>query len=170
MKIHGGFDCIDWTYGTTRRAVVRAPTSPALTILPSRPGVLVEDVEFDAPDARRASAGSSIGALIDVSSNVVLRRTRIVAGKGGEGTGGANGAKKVMTPLRSPRGSRGARRALSRVGCSAVGRCSATGVDVRFARWGRGTATHGGDRPAGVPGNPRANVVPPDVDNGGSKA
>jgi hypothetical protein len=167
MKVHGGFDCIDWTYGTTRRAVVHAPTSPALTIHAVSTGVLVEDVEFDAPDA--AGIGeSSIGALIDVSSNVVLRRTRIVAGKGGEGTGGANGAKGGDAPEVT------AGLAGSPALCPATVAAQLGGAWPQASTCGSrggagGTATQGSDGSAGVPGNPRANVVPPDVDNGGAK-
>jgi hypothetical protein len=59
-RVFGGFDCIDWTYATTRRAVVHAPVSPALAIHAASSGVLMEDVEVDAPDA---SALEMIAAL-----------------------------------------------------------------------------------------------------------
>jgi hypothetical protein len=166
-RLFGGFDCIDWAYSTTRRAIVRAPASPALAIHAALVGVLVEDIEVDAPDAV-TPGGSSIGALIEGSSNVVLRRSMVAAGKGGEGAGGANGTK----------GSDGPEVTSDLVGSAAM--CPATAAGQLGGAWlqptscgsrggAGGTATQGSDGSAGVPGNPRVNVSPPNVDNGGPK-
>jgi hypothetical protein len=166
-KIFGGFECVDWTYATTRRAVVRAPTAPALAIRNAVTSVLMEDIEIDAPDATGVGA-SSVGALIDSSASVVLRRMKIVAGKGGGGTEGADGAKGMDAPDV----------AAAQVG--SAGLCPAMVAAQLGGAWSQvsscnsrggvgGTATQGSDGSNGVAGTPRDNVAPPDVDNGGLK-
>ena len=129
-----------------RRAVVRSRISPALVIHAVANGVLVEDVEIDAADAGGLGA-SSIGAIVDGSSNVVLRRVKIVAGQGGEGAGGANGAKGIDGPdvtsalTGSPAMCPAAR------SCAVRRRMAAT-IDVRLAR-GRGRHRHARERRIG---------------------
>jgi len=166
-KIFGGFECIDWSYSTARRALVHAPANPALAIHDASIGVLIEDLEVDAPDTS-APAASSIGALIEASSNVVLRRMKIVAGKGGEGNGGATGAKGLDAPDVT------ASQVGSAAWCPALVAAQLGGswpqASVCGSRGGvGGTATAESDGTNGAPGTPRENVAPPDVDNGGSK-
>jgi hypothetical protein len=167
VKIFGGFECIDWTYATSRRAVVRAPASPALSVHQAATGVVIEDLEVNAPDAS-APAASSVGAVIEGSANVVLRRMKIVAGKGGEGNGGANGAMGLDGPEVA------AAQAGSAAMCPAVIGAQLGGswpqASVCGSRGGvGGTASAESDGSNGAPGTPRDDVMPPDVDNGGPK-
>jgi hypothetical protein len=166
-KIFGGFECGEWAYATTRRAAIRAPASPALAIQGLSTGALIEDIEISAPDATGLGA-SSIGALIDGSSNVVLRRMKIVAGKGGDGEWGMNGAVGPDGPDVTS----------LQMGTSAV--CPAPAAQQLGGAWPQvstcgsrggvgGAATEGSDGSDGVAGNPRDNVAPPNIDNGGTK-
>ncbi|HMJ56240.1 MAG TPA: hypothetical protein VK540_29435 [Polyangiaceae bacterium] len=166
-KLFGGFECYDWTYSAARRVVVHAPASPALAIHGASTGVLIEDVDIDAPDAVGLGT-TSLGALIDGSSNVVLRRVTIAAGKGGEGAAGTNGAPGADAPdvIAGLEGTAGM--------CPATVPAQLGGAWVQATTCGSrggggGTAMQGGDGTNGVAGNPRDNVAPPDVDNGGLK-
>ena len=166
-KLYGGFDCSNWTYATTRRSIVRASAGPALAIHGVSAGVLVEDVEVDAADAV-ALGTSSIGALIEDASNVVLRRMKIVAGEGGEGLGGAIGAKGLDAPdVTSDLAGSAAMCPVTITGQLGGAWSQASTCGSRGG--GGGSATLGSDGSNGVAGNPRANVAPPDIDNGGSK-
>ncbi len=88
-KIFGGFKCTDWSYDGGQRAVV-APTSEgyALEIDSVTDPVVIEDVEFDAADASTPGA-SSVAGFVHGSTEVVLRRDKLVGGKGATGSAGA---------------------------------------------------------------------------------
>src|SRR5215471_10632735 len=83
--LFGGFTCTSaqWTYSTSRRAVVRPATGPALSIQGSA-GVLLEDFELEGADGLAAGT-SSFGAVVNQASGVVLRRVRIVGGQAAAG-------------------------------------------------------------------------------------
>jgi len=166
MSLYGGFECAGWTYAVTRRARVRPATGVALSIKALTVGFTIEDVEFDATDA--AMGASSIGAIVDTSTNIVLRGVKVVAGKGGGGAVGAEGAKgadgpdtgtaqqgspAICPPATSPQNG-GA--------WSSVSLCGSLGGNG-------GAAIQFTDGNPGTPGNPRTGVHPPNVDNGGDK-
>lgn len=90
VKLFGGFECSGWTYSTTRRAKLAAPSSPVLTIAKLAAGIAIEDFEIVAPDASNPGE-SSIGVVASESAGVVLRRVKVTAGKGKDGTNGQNG-------------------------------------------------------------------------------
>ena len=91
LSVFGGFDCSTWALAASARTRVRPPAGPALIIEGLTTGVTLENFELIAPDA--AIGASSIAVRIKASQQVVLRRTRIVAGKGGAGADGVDGAK-----------------------------------------------------------------------------
>jgi hypothetical protein len=165
-RLHGGFSCTTWNYLEPQRSAVHAPASPGLAIRAAVSAVLVEDIDIDTPDA--AASATSLAVLIDASSNVTLRRMKIVAGKGGIGLNGVIGAQ----------GSDGADVTASLVGSDAI--CPSPDDGHLGGSWSAastcgskggagGTAYKGSDGTAGVGGTPRTNVSPPNVDNGGAK-
>jgi hypothetical protein len=98
LSLHGGFECTNWTYDTTRRAKVSSPTGPALTLRGFANGTTIADFDLVAPAALPGT--SSFGAIVDASMNVVLARVKVTAGAGGwgEGDDGAMGADATTDP------------------------------------------------------------------------
>jgi hypothetical protein len=96
VKLYGGFACSDWSYETGKRAVVK-PTGKgtALEVTGVSASVLIEDMELASADAS-AAGESSVAAAIATSSDVKLRRVKLVAGKG------AAGAAGVVSPYTYP--------------------------------------------------------------------
>lgn len=92
VSMYGGFSCADWSYATTN-AVNIAPTDPgpALAVSSLTTGTTIEDIAFQAVDARMAG-DSSIAVLADAAQNVVFRRVTMKAGNGATGAAGADGA------------------------------------------------------------------------------
>jgi hypothetical protein len=92
LSLHGGFVCPGednaWTYEEGTRAKV-APENPEYALLVSglALGLTIEDVEFEAKDAED-DGESSIAAFVTESENVLLRRVKLVAGKGMDGAAG----------------------------------------------------------------------------------
>jgi hypothetical protein len=167
-QLFGGFACNDWSYTPTKRVVVKAPASPALAVHGARAGVVVEDVEFGAPDAMMPGS-SSIGALVESSEKVILRRVRVVAGKGAAGQASADGAKGDDGQAASggQRGSDG----VCPAGVASQNGGSWGGPSLCGSRGGNGgLATQGLAGSAGLAGIPQTNVDPPNVDNGGPKS
>src|SRR6185503_19652938 len=76
MSLYGGFECMGWSYATTRRARVHPVSGVALTVKGLTVGLTVEDFEFDAADA--AMGESSIGGIVENSGNVVLRGVKML--------------------------------------------------------------------------------------------
>jgi hypothetical protein len=165
MSLYGGFECAGWTYATTRRARVHPTSGVALTVQALTAGLTVEDVEFDAPDAPVGQ--SSIGAIVETSANVVLRRVKVASGKGGAGTGGVDGTAgdKGDTAGAQQDGLAGGcfldGGAVSQPGGGWLNpsTCGSTGGGGGTAFRGPGTA--------GVYGLPQTNVDPAGVDNRG---
>ena len=93
VKLFGGFACSDWAYEAGKRAVVKPKKGVALDISGVTATVLIEDLEFASADAS-AAGESSVAATIATSSDVKLRRVKLVAGKG---QAGANGAVSPYT-------------------------------------------------------------------------
>ncbi|MCC6664463.1 MAG: hypothetical protein IT375_11995, partial [Polyangiaceae bacterium] len=93
VKLFGGFACSDWSYETGKRASVKPKKGVALDISGATATVLIEDMEFASADAS-AAGESSVAATIATSSDVKLRRVKLVAGKG---QAGANGALAAYT-------------------------------------------------------------------------
>ena len=173
-RVYGGFACPDdavlepWSYQTGTRAVVASAAGVALEVENVADAVVIEDFEFDALDASKAGE-SSIAATVANSSNVVLRRVKLVAGNGAAGSDGQNGERGQDGATAGPaQGGTGA-------SCgdaappdqdgglwSSPSRCSSIG--------GRGGAAYkNGDGAPGASGDPRTNVTPAGLDNGGPK-
>src|SRR6185503_5605095 len=91
LEIYGGFECMGWTYATTRRAKVAPSSGPALVVSGVGTGFTLVDFDLAAPNAN-GSGASSIGAIVNTAMNVVLQRVRIASGNGGNGQPGATGA------------------------------------------------------------------------------
>jgi hypothetical protein len=167
VTAYGGFQCSDWSYAPLTRAVVKSAASPALVVKGLTVGVVLENFEFDAPDAT-AAAASSVGAIVDSSANVILRRVKIVAGKGAKGTAGVDGTTGQAGPP---------------VTASQKGAAASCGVGAPGSQLGGswpnasscnskggngGPANKGADGYPGLAGDPRSGVTPPDVDNSGA--
>ena len=98
VRVYGGFDCDGWQYrGDTPTRVATGVGEVPLSISNAVVGVTIEDFEFDAADA--ATGGSSIGAIVNGAQNVVLRRVKVFAGKGGDGKPGVDGAPGADGPM-----------------------------------------------------------------------
>ncbi len=155
-QIFGGFDCTTWSYGSANSPVVKPSSGVALMLKGLTSGATIEDLEFDAPNATTPGA-SSIAALSDTSTSVVLRRVKLVAGAGADGAPGVNGAK----------GDDGAMPGVDQQGKSAT--CAAdAGALQNGGIWpsavcgsrggGGGTAFQGGPGGTGVAGTPVMNM------------
>ena len=90
LAIYGGFECMGWTYATTRRAKVATPAGSALVVRGLVAGFTLVDFELPAPSVTIAGT-SSIAALIDTAMNVVLQRVRLASGNGANGQAGSAG-------------------------------------------------------------------------------
>jgi hypothetical protein len=166
MSLYGGFECGTWAYAGTRRARVHPASGVALSVKSLTTGLTLEDFEFVAADA--PVGASSIGGVVDTALNVVLRRVRIAAGKGGGGENGADGAK----------GGDGPSTGQAQQGSPAM--CPPATSPQNGGAWSAGSACgslggNGGqaaqnnDGAPGFPGNPRTGVTPPDVNNRGTE-
>jgi hypothetical protein len=166
VRIYGGFECANWTYATTRSAQVLSPSNIALRIDGLKKGVHIENVDFQATDAKGTGFdASSYGAFVTNSKGVELTRVGLTAGDGMKGPDGAPGAE---TPDAAPAGA-------AQHGKPAV--CTGTLMDADGGKWdaplcgSRGGAggkanvgTAGSD---GVSGTPDEGVDPPNAVNRG---
>jgi hypothetical protein len=89
LALFGGFECNAWTLAPNVRTRVRPLAGPALSVDGLVKGVVVENFDLFASDA--AVGASSIAVQVRSSLQVVVRSSRIHAGKGGPGQAGANG-------------------------------------------------------------------------------
>jgi hypothetical protein len=86
LALYGGFACADWSYSTSTRSRLSSPAALALHVS-NVTGLLIEDFRIDAADAT-APGESSVGVFVANSTGVVIGRTMITAGKGGDGADG----------------------------------------------------------------------------------
>lgn len=86
--LYGGFDCGDWSYAPDRATEVRGSGRVALRAIGLK-ALTIEDFAFTAADAAEPGE-SSVGAWIQESTGVVLRRVVLHAGKGADGADGAS--------------------------------------------------------------------------------
>jgi hypothetical protein len=177
VQLFGGFRCpgttAPWTYDAAARPTV-APrdAGPVLTIDTLTTPLVIQDLDFTAPDAP-APGGSSIALLANAASDVRLRRVKVTAGKGADGAAGASGKK----------GSDGAPYALPQSGKAAI--CAPatlpSTLPLAGGRWDGASAcgSRGGpggsadvdtDGASGTAGAPTTNVTPAGVLNGGAGA
>ena len=89
ISLYGGFDCAAWKLAESARTAVHPVVGPALLVSSLMQGVTIESFELRAADA--APGASSIAVQVQSSAGVVLRRSRLLAGKGGAGQTGADG-------------------------------------------------------------------------------
>ena len=91
-RLYGGFGCpgraSPWEYEAGKKAKV-APSNRglALKITAGDAAVVIEDFEFDAKDGVEPGE-SSIAAFVNASTNVTLRRVKLVAGTAVDGENG----------------------------------------------------------------------------------
>jgi hypothetical protein len=162
----GGFQCSDWSYAPLTRAVIKPAASPVLVVKGVALGIVLENFELVAPDATAITA-SSLGAIIESSANVILRRVKVVAGKGGNGQAGNDGTAGQAGPnvTASQKG------AAASCGDGAPGSQlggSWPNLSICNSKGGNGgPANKGADGYPGLPGDPRTGVTPADVNNGG---
>ncbi len=90
IEVFGGFECASWSYSTDRRTKITASTSPVVTIARLNTGVLLSDLQIDAPSGA-APGASSVGVVVSESAGVVLRRVNVTSGNGKDGVNGDNG-------------------------------------------------------------------------------
>lgn len=88
VGIFGGYDCSNGWQRVADRAIVKPPLGTPLTIRNIAGPVVIERLSVQAPDAR-APGSSSIAASVFGSSDVVFRRSALVAGGATSGRGGA---------------------------------------------------------------------------------
>jgi hypothetical protein len=91
VAVFGGFDCTGWKIAGNARTRVHPPAGPALAVSGLTVGATLENFELQAADG--ATGASSIAVRVDVSQQLIIRRSRIVAGKGGAGANGLDGLK-----------------------------------------------------------------------------
>jgi hypothetical protein len=87
-RVYGGFKCDDWTHGDVRTLIAPEAKGPALKLDTVSGALEIEDFEFRAMDAEDGNGESSVGAVINDTKDVTLRRVTIAAGKGGKGADG----------------------------------------------------------------------------------
>jgi hypothetical protein len=105
LAMFGGFDCSRWIMSRYARTHVTPESGAALRISRLTAGFVVEN--FDLRSADGSQGSNSIAAKIDNSTGVVLRRSRIAAGRGGAGADGLDGAagESAIAPALSQSGS-----------------------------------------------------------------
>jgi hypothetical protein len=165
LSVYGGFECSAWSLASTTRTRVRPAAGAALLISGLTTGVTFENFELQSVDA--AAGASSIAVRVERSQQVVFRRTKIVAGKGGPGAQGTHGA----------RGADGDLLGLDQQGrpalCSSSTSSQAGGGPPSSACGSKGGEGGGCDSllAYGYPGQaglPMQGVDPPDRQNGGT--
>jgi hypothetical protein len=130
LEFFGGFSCDDWSYRESNQSGVTSSAPLALRI-EGVSGLRIEGFEFVAADAT-AAGGSSIGALLVDSDDIVFRRVRIEAGSGVDG---ANAIREDFDfPLQS-----------ELEGNSATGSSQEIGGAVKSFACPDGTTTVGGE-------------------------
>ena len=92
-SIYGGFKCGDWSYTGNKPVVGKTQLAMKLDGVNN---VVIEDLEADAKDADGTNR-NSIGALINASTGVTLKRVKLTAGRGNDGTNGT--ASSNYTPV-----------------------------------------------------------------------
>ena len=90
LAVYGGFDCVKWAPSRYARSHVTPASGPAMRASRLTTGFIVENLDLHSVDA--APGASSIAVKIDNSVGVVFRRSRMTAGKGGQGADGRDGA------------------------------------------------------------------------------
>jgi hypothetical protein len=94
VQLYGGFTCPSdansWAYTADARPLVAPVTGTALQIDGVTEHLSVQDIDFKSADATAAGT-SSIAAIVSGSSDVVLKRVAITAGKGADGAAGTPG-------------------------------------------------------------------------------
>jgi hypothetical protein len=95
-ELFGGFDCDTWAYVSGSQTKINSATTTGLKATGLTAGLRVEDFDVTSADAAE-KGGSSFGAFVSGSKNVVLRRVRLTAGKGGKGADGTGIAMTATT-------------------------------------------------------------------------
>ncbi len=94
VSIYGDLDCnaTPWVRKEGARSKLLAPSSPALLARDVTKATRIEAVDVVAPDGNKGDGGngSSIGAWVKDSSNLILAKATITAGNGAAGTDGAD--------------------------------------------------------------------------------
>jgi hypothetical protein len=161
IALYGGFECAGWTLVADLRTAVRPVAGPALSVSELARGVTVESFDLLAADA--APGASSIAVQVQSSVGVVLRRSRLLAGKGGAGLAGADGPPgangEAPGPAQRGRPASCVPPIFSQAGGSWIAACGSKGGS------GGGCDTTLGSLP-GEDGTPRNFVDPPNVANG----
>ena len=163
IELFGGFDCAMWMLTATGRTQIHASSGPALTARGLVRGVTFERFDFASADA--STSASSIAILLDSARNVVLRKARIVAGRGGLGRAGTSGEAGADGNVAGPEQD------------GAPAECDAQHLDHLGGAWPQASVcgSRGG---TGLPSNaladqraesgvPITGVTPPDQVNGG---
>jgi hypothetical protein len=168
IRLYGGFDCEDWSYSATRRALIHSAGPIGLLIEGLQSGAVVEN--FRVASSTSANAGeSSYGASVRNSKNVTLRRLEITAGDGAQGNDGEAGLD----------GASGAESGDAPNGAAAD--CSSPPAIQNGAVWaeenscgsfgGKGGDASKGNGTNGADGTPTENVSPQTgIENGGAGA
>ena len=91
VTLVGGYNCTTWKRAEGDRSKVNPATGVPLLVQGLVQGVTVENFEFASADA--AAGASSIAVRVENAANVVLRGSKLSAGKGGAGAAGVDGAK-----------------------------------------------------------------------------
>lgn len=87
LEMYGGFSCTDFSYRTFAKSRVFSPVTRALSVEWVY-GLRIEDFAFQAAFGSR-SGESSVAAVVQASSGVVLRRLELEAGVGMSGADGS---------------------------------------------------------------------------------
>jgi hypothetical protein len=170
IHLYGGFDCEDWSYSPTRRALVQSDKPIGLLVDGLQDGAVVEN--FRVVSSTSVNPGeSSYGVFVRNSKNVTLRRLEVTAGDGAKGSDGEPG-------MDGPSGSES-----GDAPEGAAADCSSPPVNQDGGKWAetnsclsfggdggqahRSTASGG----SGSPGAPTVNVTPlAGIENGGAGA
>ncbi|HMI89476.1 MAG TPA: hypothetical protein VK550_35620 [Polyangiaceae bacterium] len=164
LAVYGGFECVGWTLAANARTRIHPPTGPALSISDLTVGVTLENLDLQAADA--APSASSIAVRIQSSLQVLLRNSRLLAGKGGAGHSGSNG---VAGPNGEPVGPSQLGKPASctpPIGSQAGGIAISSSCGSKGGNGGACDVTLG-SLPGGN-GSPTDNVDPPNQANGGT--
>src|SRR6266545_1207930 len=167
IGMYGGFSCSDWTYSTTRRASVRAPTTTGVKISKLATGLTVQDFAFRAADAT-AKGESSIGVFVSESRGVKFSRVTITAGKGAAGDSPPAVTPNAVTGMPGNKGNDACQPAVAPIGgmntCASEtsaggpGGLGATGSAIG-GQGSTGSSTPMVATPAGVGGKGEGDVV-----------
>lgn len=160
ISIYGGFKCGAWTYSGIKPIVGKTQNPFKLDTLVK--SVIIEDIETSGKDGD-VNTPSSIGMFVNASTDVTLKRVKLIAGKG------FNGAKSTVASNYA----KISQNDITIRGMSAIGKVGGPThacmlcTDAKNSSGGGGGNAGGGVGSPGIDGTPNLNGAFPNDGKGG---